>query len=131
MNQVNLPQSSHEYLVEMSFPPFGSLLSPTELAFFGEQFVLPTLEACRQHQRAGRIVAGGTTLAAVGFTFIARVNSAHELEELVGGLPLWGRAQTRVVPLGTFDSRFARLRERLSRGQAAAIPNATADTTAN
>jgi len=131
MNQVNPPQTSHEYLVEMSFPPFGTLLSPTELAFFGEQYVLPTLEICRQHQMAGRIVAGGTTLAAVGFTFIARVNSAQELEDLVGGLPLWGRAQTRVVPLGTFESRSERLRERLSRGKAATTASNASDTTVN
>jgi hypothetical protein len=103
-----------DYLVEMTFIPFGSLLSPQEVLTFSERFVLPTLEACQKLRDSGRIVAGGTALAAVGFTFIARTDSPQELEDMVAGLPLWARAQTRVVPLGTFESRLSAIRERLN-----------------
>ena len=115
--------TAHEYLVEMSFTPFNSPLSPQEVAAFTERFVLPTLEACQKLKEAGRIIAGGTALAAVGFTIIARVDSPQELEDMVAGLPLWFRAQTRIVPLGTFESRAATVRQRVAkaRSQEAAV----------
>ena len=108
---------AHDYLVEMTFVPFGSLLSPQEVVAFSERFVLPTLEACQKLTNAGRIIAGGTALAAVGFTFIARADSPQELEDMVASLPLWARAQTRVVPLGTFESRAASVRQRLAQAR--------------
>ena len=109
---------AHDYLIEMTFAPFGSLLSPQEVVTFSERFVLPTLEACQKLRDAGHIVAGGTALAAVGFTFIARADSPQELEDMVAGLPLWTRAQTRVVPLGTFESRTTAVRQRLAQAKA-------------
>lgn len=111
---------SHEYLVEMTFAPFATLPSPAELAAFGEKMALPTLEACRALSEAGRIVAGGPALGAIGFHFIARADSPQDLEEMLSGLPLWPRAQTRVVPLGTFEGRAGRLRSRLAQVKAAA-----------
>jgi len=107
-----------DYLVEMTFPPFGTLLTPQEVMAFSERMVLPTLETCQKLRAAGRIVAGGTTLAAVGFTFVARTETAQELEDMVTGLPLWTRAQTRIVPLGTFASRLSAVRERLEQAKA-------------
>jgi len=106
--------TSTDYLVEMTFPPFGTLLSPQEVITFSERFVLPTLEACQKLRATGRIVAGGTALAAIGFTFVARTESPQELEDMVAGLPMWSRAQTRIVPLGTFESRANIMREKLS-----------------
>jgi hypothetical protein len=110
--------TSADYLVEMTFPPFGTLLSPQEVITFSERFVLPTLEACQKLCATGRIVAGGTTLAAVGFIFIARTESPQALEDMVSSLPLWSRAQTRIVPLGTFESRASAARERLNQTKA-------------
>ena len=115
-----------DYLVEMTFAPFGSLLSPQEVLTFSERLVLPTLEACQKLRDAGRIVAGGTALAAVGFTFIARTESPQELEDMVAGLPLWARAQTRVVPLGTFESRLSAIRQRVNQLKPHAPEPATA-----
>ena len=106
-----------DYLVEMTFPPFATPLSLSEVVTFSERFVLPTLEACRKLCETGRIVGGGTTLAAIGFTFIARTDSPQELEDMVSALPMWSRAQTRVVPLGTFDRRFQVAQEALSRAK--------------
>jgi hypothetical protein len=113
--------SSHDYLVEMSFAPFASLLTPQEVVTFTERFALPTLDALGKLADAGRILAGGPALAAVGFCFIARAASPQELEEMVAGLPLWTRAQTRIVPLGTFESRAATIRARLLKAREAAV----------
>lgn len=104
----------------MNFAPFTAPLSPAEVVAFTERFVLPTLEAAEKLHEAGRIVAGGPMLAAMGFTFIARTATAAELETMVTGLPLWARAQTRVVPLGTFAVRAAGVRERLAQARARA-----------
>ena len=118
---------SCEYLVEMTFTPFGSLLTPDQLTTFTERFVLPTFDACEKLIRSGRIVAGGTALAAVGFIFIARAETPQELDEMVSSLPLWARAQTRIVPLGTFASRAAAVRKRFnSPAQPAEPPVASA-----
>ena len=115
-----------DYLVEMTFPPFGTLLSPQEIVTFSERIVLPTLEACQKLCDAGRIVGGGTTLAAIGFTFIARTESPQALEEMISGLPLWSRAQTRIVPLGTFANRAKIAREALQRAKTRAQELSTA-----
>jgi hypothetical protein len=114
------PTPAHDYLVEMTFAPFATLPTPQEAVAFAENLALPSIEALEQLVAEGRIVAGGTNLAAAGFTFIARVSAPLELEEMLGRLPLSVRAQTRVVPLGTFGSRAATIRARVARGRASA-----------
>ncbi len=109
--------SHHDYLVEMTFPPFGTLPSPAEAVSFNERLVLPTLEALQQLEASGRIRAGGTALAAVGFSFVFRAASPEELEQTLGALPLWPRAQTRVLPLGSFAARAQTARQRLQQLQ--------------
>ena len=120
--------TSQDYLIEMNFTPFASLPTPPEAVAFIERLALPTMEGLERLAAGGRILAGGSILAAAGFVFIARVNSPQELEELeelVNSLPLSARAQTRVVPLGTFGSRAATIRDRLARARAA-LPEAAA-----
>jgi hypothetical protein len=113
---------SHEYLVEMNFAPFASPSPPQELVAFIERMALPTLDALGKLASSGRIAAGGPALAASGFSFVVRAESPEGLEEMVAGLPLWPRAQTRVVPLGTFAGRAAAIRGRLAKAKAAAQP---------
>jgi hypothetical protein len=107
-----------EYLVEMSFAPLASLPSPQEMASFNERFIQPTLSACKDFLDAGKIAAGGPALAAVGLIFIARAHSPQDLEDMLSTLPLWPRAQTRVVPLGTFENRLRFARDRLQKAKA-------------
>src|SRR4051812_30810191 len=109
--------SAHVYLVEMSFAPFANLPAPAELIAFTERMTLPTFEALEKLEQSGRILAGGTTLAAVGLSFIIKVDSPEELEDTVAGLPLWPRAQMRIQPLGTFAARAATARRRLAQLQ--------------
>lgn len=97
----------------MTFTPFATVLTPAEIVAFTERMALPTLERLRHLRSEGQIISGGTFLGGAGFIFIARVGAPIELEELLGTLPLWPRAQTRVVPLGTFETRAASVRERL------------------
>lgn len=106
--------TSLDYLVELTLPPADRLLAPEQGRAFTEAFVIPTLEACERHAAAGRIAAGGPTLGVMGFSFIARVSTPQELEELVAGLPLWARARTRIVPLGRFADRLNAIRGRLA-----------------
>jgi hypothetical protein len=45
------------------------------------------------------IVAGGPISGAIGLTFIIRADSAPEIDEIVGALPLWPPMITTVTPL--------------------------------
>lgn len=114
-----------DYLVEMKIAPTGTVLTPQEGAAFAERFVLPTLDACARLRAAGQIVAGGPVLGAMAFTFVVRVASARQVDEIVSGLPFWPRAQTTVVPLGSFEQRAEAVRQRLAanRAGAAAVGN--------
>lgn len=116
--------NSNRYLVEMNFPPFASLPAPAELLSFMEKTALPSFERLEQLEAEGRILAGGTTLGAVGLSFVIRTESAEELDETLAALPLWPRAQTRVVPLGTFAQRAGATRQRLAQLQARLEPRA-------
>jgi len=116
--------TSQDYLIELTFTPFASLPTPPEVITFIERLALPTLEGLERLAASGRILAGGSVLAAGGFVFIARVGSPQELEDLVSSLPLAARAETRVVPLGSFASRAATIRARLDRARAALAEDA-------
>lgn len=122
--------SKNDYLVEMKVIPAANVPTPQEGVAFTERFVLPTLEACERLFAEGQILAGGPMLAGLGFSFIARVDSAQQLEELVSGLPIWPRSQTTVVPLGSFSARSNQVRQRLAANKArlaAAVPVSTAN----
>ena len=111
--------TSTNYIVEMKLAPTGTIPTPQEGIAFTERFVLPTLSACEKLVASGKIVAGGPVLGTMGFTFIARAESPQQLEEIVNVLPIWPRSQTTVVPLGTFESRAAAVRQRLEANKAA------------
>ena len=109
--------NAHVYpFVEMGpSPPSPISPGPAELVTFMERHdPADARGAGKAREQSGRILAGGTTLAAVGLSFIIRVDSPQELEDAVASLPLWPRAQTRVLPLGTFAARVATARQRLA-----------------
>lgn len=115
-----------DYLVEMKLAPTGTIPTPAEGAAFTERFILPTLEACETLVATGRIVAGGPVLGVMAFSFVARADSAPQLEAWVTSLPLWPRAQTTVTPLGTFQHRAVAVRQRLAVAKAALAKSAGA-----
>jgi hypothetical protein len=110
--------SQNDYLVEMKVMPAANVPTPQEGVAFTERFVLPTLEACERLAAEGHILAGGPTLATLGFSFIARADSPQQLEDLVTALPIWPRSQTTIVPLGSFAARSNNVRQRLAAGKA-------------
>jgi hypothetical protein len=115
-----------DYFVELKISPASVVPTPQAGIAFTERFVLPTLEACERLSAAGKILAGGPLLGAMGFTFIARAESAQQLEEIVATLPIWPRAQTTVVPLASFSDRLATVRNRLNTLKASVASNAVA-----
>jgi hypothetical protein len=104
-----------EYLVDMRIADSGRSTTPAEGLVFIEQYVLPTLDLCRKLQSEQRIVAGGPIGGAVGLAFIIRADSARDIDDIVGGLPLWPRMVTTVTPLTTWEDRAAALHPRLER----------------
>lgn len=110
--------SHHDYLVEMKVTPAANVPTPQEGVAFTERFVLPTLDACERLVAEGHILAGGPTLATLGFSFIARAESPQHLEDLLTTLPIWPRAQTTIVPLGSFAARSHNVRQRLAANKA-------------
>ena len=111
-----------EYLVEMRIADSGRSTTLSEGLIFLEQYVLPSLELCQKLQAEGRIVAGGPPSGAIALAFIIRAESASEIDELVGGIPMWPRMITTVTPLSTWSGRADALRSRLARLRAGRMP---------
>ena len=81
-----------------------------------EQYILPSLELCRQYVQEKKIVGGGPMSATIGLALLVEAKSEVELDQIVASLPLWSRMQTTVTPLTTFAGRAEVLqphRERL------------------
>ena len=111
-----------QYLVDMRLADSGRSTTPAEGLTFIEQYILPTLDLCERLEREGRIVAGGPVSAAVALSFIIRADSAREIDDIVGSLPVWPRMITAVTPLTTWKDRAAALGPRLERLRAATTP---------
>jgi len=107
-----------DYLIEMKLAPTGSILTPAEAVAFAERVILPTLDECQRLAASGKIVAGGPAIGAMAFHFVLRAASAQEVDEIVGALPAWPRAQTTVTALGLFERRAGSARERIARVKA-------------
>ena len=119
---------TNDYLVEMKIAPSANILTREEGIAFTERFVLPTLQTCENLTASGKILAGGPILGAMGFAFIARADSARHLEDIVGSLAIWPRAQTTIVALGTFATRAAAVRERLASNKAVRTGSSSSTT---
>ena len=118
-----------EYLVDMHLADSGRSTTPAEGLTFVEQYVLPTLDLCEALAREGRIVAGGPVSGAVALSFIIRADSAREIDDVVGGLPIWPRMVTTVTPLTSWTERAAALRPRLERLKAGRMPGESVPST--
>ena len=111
-----------EYLVDMRLADSGRSTTPAEGLTFLEQYILPTLDLCKKLAGKDRIVAGGPVSGAIALAFIIRANSAPEIDQIVGGLPVWPRMVTTVTPLTTWSDRASGLRSRLERLRAGKMP---------
>lgn len=72
-------------------------------------------------------IAGGeedfsrrTMSGAIGLVLIVEAQSVRALDDLITGLPVWPRMETKVTPLTTFEGRAEGLRPRLEQPRAEA-----------
>src|SRR5215471_9954511 len=118
-----------QFLVDMKLAAYGRPTGgPQDGITFIEQFILPSLELCQKLEVEKKILAGGPANGAIRLVMIVSAESAQELDELIGSLPIWPRMETTVAPLTSFSGRMAALRPmleglkaKLQNGQTAAI----------
>jgi muconolactone delta-isomerase len=99
-----------KFLVELDHPKTGQRLDAAAARAFVEDVVFPTLDRAEALVSQGCILAGGPVAGSVALRFIAEVESARHLDDLVSSLPLWSVAYTRVTPLIEFSDRRPHLR---------------------
>ncbi len=102
-----------DYLVQMKLAAGSRPSSFEEGAAFIEQFILPTLERCRQLEAGNKIVAGGPLGGSVALALIVRAEDNREVDRIVESLPVWPRMETTITPLISFDDRLQAVRTRL------------------
>jgi muconolactone delta-isomerase len=104
-----------KFLVELDHPKTGQPLTEEAARAFIERVIFPTLARAEQLAKEGRILAGGPVVGRLALRFIAEVESAQQLDQLVTSIPLWAVADTRVTPLIEFSDRRAHIQVLLQR----------------
>ena len=77
-----------KFLVELDPPKTGQPLTEEAARAFIEGVIFPTLARAEQLAKEGRILAGGPVAGRIALRFIAEVESAQQLDQLVSSLPL-------------------------------------------
>src|SRR5215470_12317669 len=117
-----------QYLVDMKLAAYARPAGgPQDGISFIEQYILPSLEMCKKLEDEKKILAGGPANGAIRLVMIVSAESAQELDELIGSLPIWPRMETTITPLTSFSGRRLALRPRLERLKSASqnAPGAT------
>ncbi len=104
-----------KFLVEMDHVKTGPPLTQDTARSFIESIIFPTIARAEELAQEGRIVAGGPVAGRIAIRFIAEVETAQQLDQLVTSLPLWTVAETRVTPLIDFSDRRAHVQALLER----------------
>jgi muconolactone delta-isomerase len=104
-----------KFLVELDHVKTGPPLTQDTIRSFVEDIIFPTIARAEQLIQEGRIVAGGPVAGRIAIRFIAEVETAQQLDQLVSSLPLWTVAETRVTPLIEFSDRRAHIQALLQR----------------
>ena len=103
-----------QYLVDMKLAAYARPAGgPQDGISFIEQYILPSLEMCKKLEDEKKILAGGPANGAIRLVMIVSAESAQELDELIGSLPIWPQMETTVTPLTSFNGRMVALRPRL------------------
>jgi muconolactone delta-isomerase len=120
-NQLSQPrpflekETKMRFLVELDHVKTGQPLTQDAARSFIEGIIFPTIARAEQLAQEGRIVAGGPVAGRIAIRFIAEVETAQQLDQLVSSLPLWTVAETRVTPLIDFKDRRAHIQALLER----------------
>ncbi len=104
-----------KFLVELDHVKTGQPLTRDTVRSFVEGIIFPTIARAEQLIQEGRILAGGPVAGRIAIRFIAEVETAKQLDQLVSSLPLWTVAETRVTPLIEFSDRRAHIEALLQR----------------
>ena len=104
-----------KFLVELDHVKTGQPLTQDTARSFIEGIIFPTIARAEQLMQEGRIVAGGPVAGRIAIRFIAEVETAQQLDQLVSSLPLWTVAETRVTPLIDFSDRRDHIQTLLQR----------------
>ena len=104
-----------KFLVELDHVKTGPPLTQDTARSFIEGIIFPTIARAEELIQEGRIVAGGPVAGRIAIRFIAEVETAQQLDQLVTSLPLWTVAETRVTPLIEFSDRRAHIQALLER----------------
>ncbi len=104
-----------KFLVELDHVKTGAPLTKDTVRSFVEGIIFPTIARAEQLIQEGRILAGGPVAGRIAILFIAEVETAKHLDQLVSSLPLWTVAETRVTPLIEFSDRRAHIQGLLER----------------
>jgi len=103
-----------QYLVDMKLATYSRPTGgPQDGISFIEQYILPSLELCKKMEGEKQILAGGPVIGAIRLVMIMSAESAQEIDELIGSLPIWPQMETTVTPLTSFNDRMIALRPRL------------------
>jgi len=108
-------ETKMKFLVELDHVKTGEALTEDTARSFIEGIIFPTIARAEQLVQEGRIVAGGPVAGRIAIRFIAEVETAQQLDQLVTSLPLWRVAETRVTPLIDFSDRRAHIQALLQR----------------
>jgi len=96
-----------KFLVELTRPNTGQPMTNDAARRFMEVVILPTLARGEALAKEGLILAGGPVAGRIALRFIAEVESAQQLDEMLTSIPLWAVAETQVTPLIEFIDRRA------------------------
>jgi hypothetical protein len=100
------------YLVEMKVTDAGRPKTEPEGIAFIDQYIIPSLEMCKQWQSKEKIVVGGPIGGLIEIVMFFDVESIHELDGLLEQLPIWPLMNTRVKQIIAFDDLLANVRSR-------------------
>lgn len=98
------------YLITIDNVDPNTALIAEQAVQLREQVVIPTWNECAKLEAENKIVAGGVAAGSEHSILIVEAASLDELNQLVQGLPAWGRLKIAVTPLQDFSETVAQQR---------------------
>ena len=92
-----------QYIVTMNLLKADPLLSIDQLTDIVTDKILPSLEALKDLQSKGRVLAGGHPVGQRYVVLFMEAESEEKVHELLGGLPLSELGDTTVTELKSFE----------------------------
>ena len=92
-----------QYQVTMNLLKADSLLDIGQLTQFVTEAILPSLEALKDLQSRGKVLAGGHPVGQRYIVLFMEAESEEEVHELLEGLPLSELGDTYVTVLKSFE----------------------------